>query len=53
MLLSNKEPVKLKKRYQKILYLSTALQGTYVFLGMPSRGKECVVHCDKNGKILF
>ena len=53
MLLSNKYKVSLSKRYQKILFLSTALKQTYVFLGMPSLGKESLVHCDQHGKILY
>ena len=53
MLLKSKATVKLQKRYQKILYLSTALKDTFVFLGMPSLGKDSIVHCDANGKILF
>jgi hypothetical protein len=53
MLLTNKQQVKLNKRYYKILFLSIALKETFVFLGMPSLGKESLVHCDKNGKILF
>ena len=39
MLLKDKKTVKLAKRYQKILHLSTALKGTYVFLGMPGIGR--------------
>ena len=53
MLLKSKSNVKLNKRYQKILYLSTALKDTFVFLGMPSLGKDCMVHCNAEGKILF
>lgn len=53
MLLSNKHHVRLAKRYQKILFLSTALKDTFVFLAVPSIGKESLVHSDKHGKILF
>jgi hypothetical protein len=53
MLLKSKTTVKLPKRYQKILFLSTALKETYVFLGMPGIGRENIVHCDKHGKILY
>lgn len=53
MLLKSSNTVKLPKRYLKMLYLSTALKDTYVFLAMPSIGKEVIVHCDHLGKILF
>ena len=36
-----------------ILYLSAAAKGTYVFLGMPSTGKDVLVHCNKQGQILY
>ena len=53
MLLKSKSTVKLPKRYQKMLVLSAALKDTFVFTAMPSLGKECIVHCDQHGKILF
>ena len=53
MLLQDKTEVKLQKRYNKILYLSTAHNGTFVFLGMPGLGRDTLVHCDLNGKILY
>ena len=53
MLLQSEFPVKLAKRYFKVLFLSAALKDTLVFLGMPSQGKDVLVHCDKAGKILF
>ena len=30
-----------------------AYRDTIVFLGMPGIGKDCLVHCDLNGKILY
>jgi hypothetical protein len=45
--------VKLKKKYFKILYLFPAINDTFVFLGMYLPGSEMLVHCDKNGNILY
>lgn len=45
--------VKLSKRYHKMLFLSSALKDTFVFLAMPRTGAEALVHCDHHGKILF
>lgn len=53
MLLQDRSEVKLKKKYNKILYLSVACHDTFVFLGMPGIGRDSLVHCDKEGKILF
>jgi hypothetical protein len=53
MLLKNHYSVKLKKKYLKILYLSIAHHDTFVFLGMSKPGREVLVHCDLEGKILF
>ena len=53
MLLKSKSTLKLTKTYQKILFLSTAHNDTFVFLGMPGVGRESIVHCDRHGKILF
>jgi len=53
MLLKSKSSVKLSKPYQKILFLSTACNNTFVFLAMPGIGRESIVHCDQHGKILF
>ena len=53
MLLKSKKHVKLPKRYQKMLFLSTAFKDTFAFIAMPSNGKEAVVHCDIYGKILY
>lgn len=53
MLLASEHTVKLSKRYFKILYLSAAARDTFVFLGMPSQGKDILVHCNKAGKILY
>ena len=53
MLLQDRTEVKLQKRYNKILYLSTAYKETFVFLGMPGVGRDSLVHCDKSGKILY
>lgn len=52
MLLVNKHHVKLQKTYPKILYLYAAFNETFVFMGMPGIGKDVLVHCDKEGKIL-
>ncbi len=41
------------KTYFKILYLYSAFNETFVFLGMRGYKQDCVVHVDKNGKILF
>ena len=51
MLLVNEHKVKLPKSYFKILYLYPAYNDTYVFLGMISLKKDCVVHVDKEGNI--
>lgn len=53
MLLKSKYCVRLPKTYHKILFLSTALKDTFVFLAMPGIGRESIVHCDQQGKILF
>lgn len=53
MLLASEYTVKLAKNYFKILFLSTALKDTFTFLGMASKGKDVLVHCDKAGKILY
>lgn len=37
----------------KIFYLMPAVDQTFVFVGMYSVGKEVLVHCNKEGKILF
>jgi len=52
MLLVNKNHVKLQKSYTKILYLYGAFNDTYVFMGMQGIGKDVIVHCDREGKIL-
>lgn len=39
MLLKSRNTVKLSTRYQKILFLSTALKDTFVFLAMPGVGR--------------
>ncbi len=53
MLLSSEHTVQLKKKYFKILYLSAAFKDTFVFLGMPSTAKDVLVHCNKEGDILY
>ena len=47
MLLKDRSEVKLKKKYNKILYLSAAARDTFVFLGMPGIGRDNLVHCNK------
>lgn len=47
MLLASEFKVKLAKKYFKILFLSAAFKETFVFLGMPSEGRDVLVHCNK------
>lgn len=49
MLLVDKKEVQLKKRYQKILNLSPALDDTFVFLGIAGFRQDCLTHVDRNG----
>jgi hypothetical protein len=37
----------------KILKIYPALNDTFVFIGMYATGKDILVHCDKNGNILY
>ena len=45
--------IKLPKAFRQILYLYPAFNNTYVFLGVASLRRDCVVHVDCYGKILF
>jgi hypothetical protein len=45
--------VKLNKKMFKILKIYPALNDTFVFIGMYATGKDILVHCDKNGNILY
>jgi|JI10StandDraft_1071094.scaffolds.fasta_scaffold1520513_1 hypothetical protein len=53
MLLIDKKHVKFTgKVYQKVLHLSTALNGTICFLGIAGHRQDCLTHMDANGKVI-
>lgn len=52
MLLVDSKKVTLKKRYQKILNLSPALNGTFVFLGMAGFRQDCLTHVNGDGDVI-
>ena len=45
--------VKLNKTFNKILYLSIAVDDTFAFLAVVSVGRDALYHCDRFGKILY
>ena len=45
--------MKLNKTFNKILYLSTAIDDTFAFLAVVSTGRDALYHCDRFGKILY
>jgi hypothetical protein len=45
--------VNLTRTFQKVLYLSTALHGTFVFLAVESVGRNALYHCDNKGRVMF
>lgn len=53
MISSSHHKVDLKKTYLKILYLSSAIENTFVFLGISRIGRDVLVHCSSRGDILF
>jgi hypothetical protein len=53
MLLTKSYDVKLEKMYQRIETLCPAYNDTFVFVALVRPGNDKIVHCDKNGKILF
>lgn len=53
MLLVDRKHVKFTgAKYQKILHLSTAINGSICFLGIKGHRQDCLTHIDANGKVL-
>lgn len=53
MLLVDRKHVKFTgAKYQKILHLSTAINGSICFLGIKGHRQDCLTHIDANGKVI-
>ena len=52
MLLVDPKKVTFKKKYQKILHLTTAFNDTICFLGILGHRQDCLTHMNMAGQVL-
>lgn len=53
MIVTETYHVKFNRTFHKILYLSTAMHGTFAFLAVETLRKDALYHCDSQGRVLF